>query len=95
MITIPTSQAQETLLEAFGALKKLLAEESMKHLMRLQIESTTNEQLRFSSGFSRGMAYALRLLEMGEQQALKGNQVSFLLEDEPTKEADITVSASV
>jgi len=95
MIIIPTSQTQETLLETFGELKKLLAEESLKHLMRLQMESTTNEQMRFSSGFSRGMAYALRLLEIGEKQALKGNQISFLEEEEPEKPADITVTASI
>ncbi len=95
MITIPTSQTQETLLEVLSALKKLLAEESFKHLMRFQIETTTTEQLRFSSGFVRGTAYALHLLEIGYKQASESNEISFLVEEDPVKDVDVTVKASV
>ncbi len=94
MVTIPTSQTQETLLETFAELRKLRVDESMKHLMRLQMESTTDAQLRFSSGFARGMAYALRLLEIGDRQTRESNEVSFVEEETP-KEPDVTVKASV
>lgn len=95
MIIIPTSQTQETLLEVFAELRKLLTEESTKHFMRLQMESTTTEQLRFSSGFVRGMAFALRLLEIGDKQARETNEISFLIEDDTAKDSDVIVSASV
>lgn len=95
MITIPSSQTQQTILETFAALRKLLSDESMKHFMRLQMESTTDEQLRFSSGFARGMAYALHLLEIGDKQARDGQEISFLLERDDQKDADITVKASI